>query len=349
MPDRRPGLHAACQRPRHTSGHAADDGRTAAGRLGVMTPGAVVYCVTSRISTGREEAAGGRGPSSVGGAAGRAYADAALAFARECGVPELTIRDPECHFEPSPDRRPLDREHPLAKVLGQRLEGWVDGARLPTTDAVDVIRWMLRLKAPEEHLWCRLEDGDAFAIHVDADQPAMYVRAPGPCPGSVGGTTALGLRADPTPSSPYERDPDDVDTDARVADAAFWADVADLAHRHGAAEIVEHAAWPRYWTMFDGGTPPTTRPGSRVVVWAQWRSHDSTPRRTLLRVLHGRTRRHDDRARDAAADIEVAPGLVWHGTGPAPDAYEEAPALRGVTPGADGTVSAVWPAWVVDW
>lgn len=314
-----------------------------------MTPGAVVYSVTSRTSTGPNEATGGRSPSSVVGAVEQAYLDAALAFARECGVVDLTIRDPECHFKPSPDRRPLDHGHPLAKVLGQRLEGWVDGAQLSATDAVDVIRWMLRPKAPEEHLWCRLEHGDAFAIHVDVDYPAMYVRTPHPCPGSVGDITALGLRADLTPSSPYERDPDDVDTDARVLDAAFWADVAHLAHRHGAAEIVEHAAWPRYWTMLDGGAPPTTRPGSRVAVWAQW-SHDSAPRRALLRGLRGRTRRnHDLGAQDAAADIEVAPGLVWHGTGPAPDAYEEPPALRGITPGPHGTVSAVWPAWVVEW
>jgi small subunit ribosomal protein S1 len=275
-----------------------------------------------------------------------AYLDAVAAFISECHVERLTVRDPEVHLEVAPDRRPLPAEHPLAVLFGPRLEGWFDGAGVRAADAAEVVRWLLR-----EDVWCRLEDGDRVAVHVGWDM-YMYVCTDRLCPSAVETTTRLGLFAESLGRSPYERDEDDLDTDARCADDSFWVDVDTLARAHGAVAIVEEAAWPRYYTMAAGGVHPTPRPGSRITVWPQW---EPAPRRRLAAaldaILHS-VRSSGDRTGGGPTrceDVELAEGLVWRGTLPPPDVYEEAPALRGITPGPDGTVSARWAAWIVEW
>lgn len=280
-------------------------------------------------------------PVSDRGPVERAYLDAARCFLEECGVTTLIVRDPEWHRESDPDRQPLAPHHPLARILGAGAERWVDGAVLTAAEAVEVVRWMHR-----GEVWCRLEGGGGFALHVGWDM-YMYVTAGKACPESVKAAEALGLFAEPLECSPYERDLDDIDHDARVVDASFWADVDELAAAHGAVAIVEEAAWPRRWTMTAGGTHPAPRPGSRVVVWPSWPERPGGPPPALaavFRLVDRLTGRDSDRWR-APADIQIADGLVWRGAPAPPDLYDEPPALRGITPGPDGTVSARWPAW----
>lgn len=261
------------------------------------------------------------------------YVAAARAFLLESRVDRLTVRDPEAHLPAGdPDRIPLPPDHPLARLFGTELEGWYDGADVSVDDACEVVRWMLR-----SAVWCRLEYGDAAAVHVGYDM-YLYVCTDRPCPGTLDSTARLGLFAEELERSPHERD-DDVDP-APPADDAFWASVDALARAHGELCIVEEAAWPRHFTMSAGGTRPTLRPGARVSVWPQW----TPPGRR--RVLATRRRRS---ARPGDADGTVlAEGLVWGGAPLPPDLYEEAPVLRAILPDPTGTVSARWPAWIVE-
>ncbi|MBO1750501.1 hypothetical protein J4G33_01655 [Actinotalea sp. BY-33] len=272
----------------------------------------------------------------------RAYLEAARSFMEECGVTELTVRDPESHLEADPDREPLAAAHPLARILGTGLERWVDGAALSAADAIEVVRWMHR-----GDVWCRLEHFSGFAIHVGYDL-YMYIVASKPCPKSVEAASALGVFPEPMSSSPYERDLDDMDHSARVVDASFWADVDALAAARGAVAIIEHAAWPRRWTMTAGGTHPTTRAGSYVAVWPQWPERlTGLTLAAIPRVVYRLTGRSSYRW-GVHADVQVADGLVWRGRPAPPDLYDEMPALRGVTPEPNGTVTARWHAWFVE-
>lgn len=171
----------------------------------------------------------------------------------------------------------------------------------------------------------------------------MYVCADRPCRSAVQTVTDLGLFAEALVQSPYERDEGDLDTDARCADAAFWDEVDALARSHGAVAIVEEAAWLRHYTMTAGGTRPSPRPGSRIAVWPQW--EQVSPRRVALTLC---AIRNLIRTRPESKDVELAEGLVWRWTPTPPDLYEEEPALRAITPGPGGSVSARWPAWVVE-
>lgn len=264
-----------------------------------------------------------------------AYVSAMRAFLLECGVDRMTVRNPEARLPGGdPDRTPLTAEHPLARLFGTRLEHWYDGTEISVDDAGEVVRWMLR-----SGVWCRLESGDAVAVHVGWDL-YMSVCTDRPCPMAVDATARLGLFAEEMERSPHEHD-DDLDT-AGPADGGFWASVDALARERGAVCIVEEAAWPRHFTMAAGGARPILRPGARVAVWPQW---TPAPARGLLATLSSVRRRL---SRRQVEDIRVAEGLVWRGTFPPADLYEEPPALRAIVPGPDGTVSARWPAWVVE-
>jgi hypothetical protein len=76
----------------------------------------------------------------------------------------------------------------------------VEGAKLSTVDAVEVVRQMLR-----EGGWCRLEEDDRFYIHVGWDY-YVYVGSERACEESVGLAESVGLFVDGGLPSPYLSD-----------------------------------------------------------------------------------------------------------------------------------------------
>lgn len=271
------------------------------------------------------------------------YLTALRHFLDERSVTTLTVRDPEWYGE-DPDLRPLDPDGPVARVLGTHLERWVDGSVLPVADAVALAGRMLRCE-----LWCRLEHGSGVAVHA-GDEMYMYITVDAPCPDAERVTAALGLFPEWMNRSPYERDPDDVDEGLRTVDATFWADVDALTRWCGAVVLLEEAAWPRYWTLTAGGTPPAVRAGARVSVWPQWPLplvRTSRARAAVLRLVDHALRQDAGRLLRRRPDVQVAEGLVRRGTPFPPDLYDEQPVLRGIVPDPAGVVSARWPAWEV--
>lgn len=248
-----------------------------------------------------------------------AYVATVEAFARECGVTELTVRNPEFHGDPA-DLSPLPETDPLALLFGVGAERFVDGTAVDLAGALTLVRLMLRGET-----WCRLERPD-FAVHIGWDM-YVYVSAAQPCRTSVALATRHGLFAEPIDASPYDIAAEPL-ADLRTVDDAFWADVEQLARQHGSVVVLALAAWATWHVMTPGAEPPRARPGAQVSVW---------PERGLPPRNPGTMR-------------EVAPGVVRWIPGPEPDGGGYAddmgdPALSGVVPGPDGTVTARWPPW----
>lgn len=188
-----------------------------------------------------------------------AYVGTVRAFAEECGVRHLTIRNPEYHGDP-PDLAPLSEADPLASLFGVHVEGYVDGAVVDLAGALSLVRLMLRGET-----WCRLEDAANFALHVGWDM-YVYVGSAAPCPESVAAAARHGLFAERMDASPYDIELEPLD-ELRTVDDAFWSDVASLARSRGSVVILEEAAWPIWYSLPAGAPHPTPRPGARLSIW----------------------------------------------------------------------------------
>lgn len=156
-----------------------------------------------------------------------AYLEAIAAFAREAGVDTLAIREPAVTGSVNFGlEEPIDG-HGLAGLFPPDLTGYYDGAEVPLSVALELVRSMLR----DEGAWCRLEREDTFTIHVGWDQ-YVYVSSDRPCDGAIAQTRSLGLFAQPISTSPYAADLEEAEV-TEAADEDFWERVrVELASRH---------------------------------------------------------------------------------------------------------------------
>ncbi|MFE2239621.1 hypothetical protein ACFXCU_09025 [Streptomyces virginiae] len=166
--------------------------------------------------TGAEDTVSDHGPIE------EAYLAAIAAFAEAAGIDQLEIREPQiggfAHFGLEP---PVDG-YGLADLFPAGLAGFHDGAPVPIAVGLELVRSMLR----DNGVWCRLEAGGAFAVHVGWDQ-YIYIGSNQPCETALARTRALGLFPERLDASPYDFAPDDPAYVQRPADADFW----DRLHR----------------------------------------------------------------------------------------------------------------------
>ncbi|MEU3615302.1 RNA-binding protein [Streptomyces sp. NPDC006872] len=160
---------------------------------------------------------GSEEPTSDHGAVESAYLQAVAAFAAAAGVDHLAIREPQitglAHF----GLEPAVEGHGLGGLFPPDLSGFHDGAEIPLSVGLELVRAMLR----DNGAWCRLEVEDTFAVHVGWDQ-YVYVRTDKPSENALAHTRALGLFPERLQASPYEADFDEPGVQ-RPADDDFWA------------------------------------------------------------------------------------------------------------------------------
>lgn len=130
----------------------------------------------------------------------------------------LEIREPQiggfAHFGLEPPVEGFG----LAGLFPAGPAGFHDGAPVPIAVGLELVRSMLR----DNGAWCRLEAGEAFAVHVGWDQ-YLYIGSNLPCETALARTRALGLFPERIDASPYDFAPDDAAYVQRPADADFWA------------------------------------------------------------------------------------------------------------------------------
>ncbi|WAZ26283.1 S1 RNA-binding domain-containing protein [Streptomyces cinnabarinus] len=151
------------------------------------------------------------------GATESAYLEAVAAFAAASGIDRLAIREPQITGFPHFGLEPAVEGHGLLGLFPPDLTGFHDGAEVPLSTALELVRAMLR----DHGAWCRLEAEDRFAVHVGWDQ-YVYVRTDRPCESALARTRALGLFPERLEASPYEPDLDEPGVQ-RPADEDFWA------------------------------------------------------------------------------------------------------------------------------
>jgi hypothetical protein len=201
-----------------------------------------------------------------------AYLTAVAAFAADSDITQVAIREPEValafvHFglEPAIDG------HGLAGLFPPDLTGYHDGAEVPMTVALELVRAMLR----DNGAWCRLEVDDQFLIHVGWDQ-YLYVGSTRPCHRAVAVTHQQGLFAERLTQSPYDKRIDD-EPAARCADASFWTDLSALTRGHGTVLLEEGyvhntSRWHRVTVDTLDATRALLTPRSRLLIWPDLRS-----------------------------------------------------------------------------
>jgi len=191
-----------------------------------------------------------------------AYLAAVVAFAEESAVAEVSIREPEvAGFVNFGLEAPIDGNG-LAGQLAPDLSDYYDGAVVPVSVAVELVRAMLR----DNGAWCQLEVEGRFLVHVGFDQ-YMYIGSHLPCERAVAIAADLGLFPVRLERSPYE---DGAEAPGPPADPAFWAKVADLATRHGTILLRESAVRnTSRWHRLTSGTVEGVQlaPRAMLSVW----------------------------------------------------------------------------------
>ncbi|MFD7561000.1 RNA-binding protein [Streptomyces sp. NPDC059835] len=178
--------------------------------------------------TGAEDTVSDHGPVE------EAYLVAIAAFAEAAGIDQLEIREPQLggfvHFGLEP---PVDG-YGLVGLFPAGQAGFHDGALVPIAVGLELVRAMLR----DNGAWCRLEAGEAFAVHVGWDQ-YLYIGSDQPSETALARTRALGLFPERLDASPYDFAPDDPAYVQRPADADFWARVRWTVSTHRAVFLEE--------------------------------------------------------------------------------------------------------------
>ncbi|NEB97315.1 S1 RNA-binding domain-containing protein [Streptomyces anulatus] len=211
--------------------------------------------------TGAEDTASDHGPVED------AYLAAIAAFAKDAGTDQVEIREPQIgNFARFGLEPPVDG-YGLADLFPAGPAGFHDGAPVPIAVGLELVRSMLR----DNGAWCRLEAGDAFAVHVGWDQ-YLYIGSNLPCETALARTRALGLFPERIDASPYAFAPDDAAHVQRPADADFWARLywTVIAHRAVFLEEVFAVNVSR-WHRLTRDNIETVRsrlaPRSQLAVW----------------------------------------------------------------------------------
>jgi hypothetical protein len=280
-----------------------------------------------------------------------AYLAAVVAFAEESGIAEISIREPEVTAFANFGLEVPIEGHGLAGLFAPDLSDYHDGAVVPVDTAVELVRAMLR----DNGAWCRLEVEGRFGVHIGYDQ-YMFIGSHLPCERAVSTATGLGLFPVRLDQSPY----DDVDEEpGPPADAAFWAEVVNLATQHGTILLRESPArslsrWHRLTgTRCSRRIPEETvevlhlAPRARLSVWPDL----STDVEAVRAAIDGFSEYvWENRAGDIQsvvvpdADVEGFPddAIAAAVLPTTEDGYN--PLLAGVLPDPDGVLRARWSA-----
>ena len=185
-----------------------------------------------------------------------AYLAAVEAFAADTGVTGLTIREPEVGGFVNFGLEPHVEDNGLAGLFPPDLTGYHDGAWVPLSTGVELVRAMLRSSGA----WCRLEVDGRFFVHIGYDQ-YMYIGSSEPCDDAVVRVRALGLFAEPIDGSPWDACFDEL-AEQRPADDAFWAEVAELRTARGTVLLQEvHVGNASRWHRLRETGVPEIRAG----------------------------------------------------------------------------------------
>ncbi|MFI2209190.1 RNA-binding protein [Streptomyces sp. NPDC020141] len=289
---------------------------------------------------GAEEAVGDHGPVEA------AYLEAISAFAEAAGIDRLEIREPSVTGHVHLGAQPAVEGHGLSGLFPADLTGYHDGAEVSLAVALELIRAMLR----EQGAWCRLEAGDAFAVHVGWDQ-YMYVGSDQPCTDAVVRTRELGPFAEPTEASPYAAEPEVTE----VADEGFWALVrTELAARQGLlleeTTIVNASRWHRLTTENLNGVRTGLGPRALLTVWPDLQSDVGAVLTALPSEWHVEFvwETKDGTIRDVVVDetqYQELAALVADARAARALSFctdERSPLLHAVLPDSDGVPRARW-------
>ncbi|MGW5878137.1 S1 RNA-binding domain-containing protein [Nocardiopsis terrae] len=305
---------------------------------------------------GPEDTASDHGPVEA------AYLEAVRALAEASGVDHLEIREPELTGPVHFGLEPAVEGHGLDGILDPA--DFHDGARVCLATALELVRAMLR----DHGLWCRLEAGDRFAVHVGWDQ-YLYVSTARPCPGALSRVRGLGLFPERLEASPYDACPDEEPGGARPADEVFWQRLSLYVSSRWAGLLEEqYATGASRWHRLAPAAPEGFGPGA------------AETRRTLDRVRAALAPRArllvwPELSPDVGAVLSGLPGeglisLVWEdreglvhelivdgedhhrlpalldgaraATARSAYAEEDPPLFTGVLPDADGVLRARW-------
>ncbi|MFI8401265.1 S1 RNA-binding domain-containing protein [Streptomyces sp. NPDC085463] len=296
---------------------------------------------------GAEDAVSDHGPVEA------AYLAAVTAFAEATGIDRLDVREPQVAGPVSFGREPAVEGDGLAGLFPPGLEGFHDGATVPLTVALELIRAMLR----DNGVWCRLEVEDAFTVHVGWDQ-YLYVGSDRPCEEALTRTRALGLFPERLPVSPYAAELDEEPGEQRPADGDFW----ELVRRRvgdGRAALLEerHVANASRWHLLTEHNLDEVRarlaPRARVAVWPDLLTDTDAvvadlPDEGLVEFVREGGKDEGGRITSAIADASeyeaAAAWLAGARAGAALRPYEDGdqPLFTAVLPDADGVLRARW-------
>ncbi|MGW3441524.1 S1 RNA-binding domain-containing protein [Streptomyces bacillaris] len=189
-----------------------------------------VYRLSSDDPADHDEHRSTTGPEGTVGDYGEvesALVRAVGAFARESGVDQLAVREPEVSALP---RFGLDDEGPVDRLgtaglfpsdqrdSGQGLPyGFHDGAVVSLDGGLELVRAMLRGTGVR----CRLEVEDTFTVHVGRERD-VHIGSDRPCEGALARSRTLKLHPQRVDSSPYAMKTGGGEIQ-RPADDAFWS------------------------------------------------------------------------------------------------------------------------------
>ncbi|MFJ4823501.1 S1 RNA-binding domain-containing protein [Streptomyces bacillaris] len=266
------------------------------------------------------------------------------AFARESGIDQLAMREPEVAALPRfglDDEPPVDR-FGLAGLFPSDQEdsgkglpyGFHDGAVVTPDVGLELVRAMLRGTGVR----CRLEVEDRFTVHVGRDRH-VYIGSDRPCEGALARARALGLLPERVGSSPYAMETGGAEEIQRPADDAFWSGLGRMVSTCRAGileEMYVEGASRRHRLTWDGVEAVRDRiaPRARLAVWPE--PGTSEP---------GTSEAGTSKAGASKAGVNGAgtSGTGASGTGGLPvTAGGRVPLLTAVMPDADGVVRARW-------
>ncbi|GGU93294.1 small subunit ribosomal protein S1 [Streptomyces cavourensis] len=199
------------------------------------------------------------------------------AFARESGIGQLAVREPEvsalARLGPGVEP-PVDGFGPAGLFPSARGDsedgppyGFHDGAVVSLDVGLELVRAMLRGTGA----WCRLEVEDRFTVHVGRG-PYVCIGSDRPCEEALTRARALGLFPERLDSSPYAMETGSAEEIQRPADDAFWsglgrmvstcrAGILEETYVEGATRL-HHLTWDNVEAVRD-----RIAPRARLAVW----------------------------------------------------------------------------------